>query len=267
MSNLIISMVLSVICSMPVFASDQLTKGVLTLSFSDGRPDVHGVSNVNKELEKLGVIVTKVDIPTEAHLFIEEAKIRALSAGEKSKLLEIFSLRRVELLNQIKLAGRAPAVPLGGFLATSEPNVEPYPKVYDMKSMSNDVKHFLQHKFGKLHVNSSNEGQGIDEVMTIISGGKWTWFFVLEDGVVGKLTLGYVDKLESAWRISYPGLVPHGGFFDAEYGLVIAHAHGPKYFIMRYEDASVKWPERLGGNPWVDFTGEVPLLLSPNVRL
>lgn len=70
------------------------------------------------------------------------------------------------------------------------------------------------------------------------------------------------------WRISYPGLVAHGGYFDAQQGLVVAHAHGPKLFVMRYEAPAVNASERLNENPWIDFTVDPPRLLdrSKDVR-
>ena len=138
----------------------------------------------------------------------------------------------------------------------------PYPKVYDMKALSPEVMVFLQDKFGKLHVNSADNGIGIDEVMTIVSGGPWTWFFVLPNNVVGKLTLGHVGLNDLGWRISYTGLVPHGGYLDAEYGLVVAFAHGPEKFVMRYEESTVKDAKWMGDNPWIDFSGETPKLLD-----
>ncbi|MCG8684798.1 MAG: hypothetical protein MI892_07985, partial [Desulfobacterales bacterium] len=111
-------------------------------------------------------------------------------------------------------------------------------------------------------VNSSEDNIGIDEVMTIVSGGPYTWFFVLPGNVVGKLTFGHVEKSGHAWRISYPGLVPHGGFFDAEYGLVVAYAHGPDHFVMRYKEPGIQGAETLGKNPWIDFSKEPPELLT-----
>ncbi|MCM8529124.1 MAG: hypothetical protein NE327_21560, partial [Lentisphaeraceae bacterium] len=140
--------------------------------------------------------------------------------------------------------------------------VKPYPKVYDLRALSSETKFYLQEKFGKLHVNSSEDGTGIDEVMTIVSGGPWTWFFQLPNNVVAKVSLGDVAKTGKAWRLSYPGLVIHGGFFDAEHGLVVAHAHGPKNFVMRYEDPSIEGAELLGKNPWIDFSGTNPQLIK-----
>jgi hypothetical protein len=108
-------------------------------------------------------------------------------------LISIFSLNRVELLDQITKAGQEPAIHRGCFLSTSEVGVAPYPKVYDMKALIPEETAYLQEKFGKLHVNSSENGSDIDEVMSVVSGGPWTWFFLLPNGVIGKLALGYED--------------------------------------------------------------------------
>lgn len=236
--------------------------GKLTIAFSDGRPAVQGIAPVNQVLRSVGVRVSTVPIPAAAKAVIAKAQSRALRKDEHEELLRLFPLHRGDLLQQISLAGREAAVPRGGYLSTSEQDVAPYPKVYDMKAMSQDLVHFLQHKFGKLHVNSADDGAGIDEVMTVISGGDWTWFFVLPDQVVAKLTLGFVPADGDAWRISYPGLVPHGGFFDAPFGLVVAYAHGPKQFVMRYEEPAVPGAATLGANPWIDFSAQTPKLLQ-----
>jgi hypothetical protein len=213
-------------------------------------------------LRSVGVRVSTLPIPKKATTILKTSKTRAVTPEESAKLLSLFSLHRGQLLYQIHKAGRKPEAHRGGYLSTSEVGVSPYPKVYDMKAMTPEVKTFLQGKFGKLHVNSAENGVGIDEVMTLVSGGSWTWFFLLPYNVVGKLTLGHVSTDGQAWRISYPGLVAHGAFLDSEYGLVVAHAHGPKNFVMRYEDPSVEGAELLGSNYWIDFSGEKPKLLN-----
>ena len=242
------------------FADQNQTERKLILSYSDGKPPTQGVDDVNAVLSSVGVRVSKLPLPEEAAPILKVSQKRAINSEENKKLLSIFSLHRGELLEEIKKAGRKPEAHRGGFLTTSEIDVPPYPKIYDMKALSPEVMAFLQVKFGKLHVNSSENGMGIDEVMTIISGGPWTWFFLLPNEVVGKLTLGYVGLDGPGWRISYPGLVPHGGYLDPEYGLVVAYAHGPKNFVMRYEDPSVKGAEMLGKNPWINFSGKTPKL-------
>ena len=241
---------------------EQLFVDNIKLSYSDGKPATTGLDNINAVLYSVGVHVSTVSIPEEALPLLKISQTRSLSPDETAKLISIFSLDREDLLDQINKAGREPTAPQGGSLTTSEEGIPPYPKVYDMKAMTPETMIYLQEKFGKLHVNSADDGIGIDEVMTIVSGGPWTWFFVLPDNVVGKLTLGTVSPDGQAWRISYPGLVPHGGFLDAEHGLVVAYAHGPENFVMRYEDSSVSGSELLGTNYWIDFSGKTPELLD-----
>ncbi|WDE02148.1 hypothetical protein [Thalassomonas actiniarum] len=260
--NMVFIAVLSTVSVSSALASQPSTKGQLTLSFSDGRADVNGVEAVNQHLLKVGVRVSTLPLPEAAKPILKASTKRAVTQEESEKLLSLFSLHRGQLLDEIAKAGRKPEAHRGGYLSTSELGVAPYPKVYDMNAMTTEIKHYLQKKFGKLHVNSSNAGVGIDEVMTIVSGGSWTWFFVLPDNVVGKLTLGYVGLDSKAWRISYPGLVPHGGYLDSDYGLVVAYAHGPKNFVMRYEEPSVEGTETLNDNPWIDFSGDKPKLLK-----
>lgn len=234
----------------------------LALHRSDGSAPAIGLGAVNAALAPVGVRVSQVRIPEGARPLLQTSQSRALQTTEAEALIRWFHLGRRELLQEIIDAGRSPAMPRGGYLNTSEMDVPPYPKVYDMKALDEPTVTYLQAKFGRLHVNSSDSGAGIDEVMTIVSGGPYTWFFVLKDGVVGKLRLGTVEETGKAWRISYPGLVPHGGYFDATDGLVVAYAHGPKHFVMRYEDPSVEDYETLGDNPWIDFSSDTPRLLT-----
>jgi len=261
LSLLLLSGVLA-LSATSVIATPAETEGQLTLSYSDGRTATKGVDNVNAVLHTVGVRVSTLPLPEEATPILEASKTRAITQEESTKLISHFSLHRGQLLDQISKAGRKPEAHRGGFLQTGEEGLAPYPKVYDMNAMTPEVIAFLQEKFGKLHVNSADNGMGIDEVMTIVSGGPWTWFFLLPDNVIGKLTLGHVSIDGQAWRISYPGLVPHGGFLDPEYGLVVAYAHGPKNFVMRYEEPSVDGAELLGTNSWIDLTGKTPKLLD-----
>ena len=261
----------SLISANPAIAKDRAAAtdddNQIALYYSDGSKPDHGIEAVNQRLLEIGVRVSRVAIPENAKPILKQSIHRALSREESNKLIQHFHLGRGELLDEIRSAGRKPEMHRGGYLQTSELDVPPYPKVYDMQALDRETTAFLQRKFGKLHVNSSEAGVGIDEVMTIVSGGPYTWFFLFEDNVVGKLHFGKVDEDGKAWRISYPGLVPHGGYFDAPHGLVVAYAHGPKHFVMRYEDASVQGHETLGDNPWIDFSKDEPVLsdhVTPN---
>lgn len=237
-------------------------EGHIALTYSDGSKPSIGLESVNQRLREIGVRVSRVAIPEIARPILRASRARAITAAESAALINQFALGRRELLDEITSAGRQPEMHRGGFLRTAEIGVPPYPKVYDMRAMDEAATRFVQRKFGRLHVNSSESGVGIDEVMTIVSGGPYTWFFVFPGNVVGKLRFGVVAEGLLAWRISYPGLVPHGGFFDAQDGLVVAYAHGPENFVMRYEDPSVEGAATLNDNPWIDFGSDRPRLLD-----
>lgn len=244
-------------------------EGCLTLYFSDGSAPLAGLDAVNQKLREVGVRVSRIDLPADTRPLLATARRRALTQPEARQLLDRFRLDRPGLLAEIAAAGRLPAVPGGGELQTGEDGVPPYPKLYDMRAMDPATVRFVQRKFGRLHVNSSAAGVGIDEVMTIVGGGPYTWFFVFPDDTVGKLRLGVVRDGGSGWRISYPGLVPHGGYFDAADGLVVAYAHGPARFVMRYEDPGVPGGATLNDNPWIEFAADgdgTRLLQQPRVR-
>ncbi|KAM3521836.1 hypothetical protein MY4038_008866 [Beauveria bassiana] len=234
----------------------------LKLSYLDGRPSTIGITAVNEILRTVGVRASQVPVPTEAYPILEASKTRAISEDEQAKLISLFSLSRKNLLAQIQLAGRTPEVHDGGNLNTSEHDVAPYPKVYDMQAMDEASKQFVLKRFGRLHVNTTDQGVGIDEVMTVVTGGPMTWFYRLPDGVVVKLSVPAVEIGAQAWRISYPGKRPHGGFLDAKHGLLVAYAHGPKEFVMRYEDPNAEGAAALGSNPWIDFSGDAPRMLD-----
>lgn len=227
---------------------------VVALSFSDDRKSVTELKAVNDILRTVGVHVGQVDLPPQALPILKSSRTSKLDERQTSALLKMFSLTPDELLNQVSIAGRTPVIAGLGSLSTSEVGVAPYPKIYDMKAMSPKDKAFVQNKFGKLHVNSADSGEGVDEVMTLASGGPWTWYFSLKDNVVAKLSLSRVPSNGPGWRLSYPGLTPHGAFLDAEDGIVVAHITGPKIWVMRYDAPNTEGAKVLGKNPWINFS-------------
>ncbi|KVN97969.1 hypothetical protein WJ69_01895 [Burkholderia ubonensis] len=233
---------------------------LLKLSYLDGKPETVGVDNVNKVLAPIGAHISLVSIPAEATPFIEASKTRALTKNETQRVMALFALHRGQLLEEIAKAGRQPEAHRGGYLTTSDVGDAPYPKLFDMKAIPAKFIPVAQTKYGKLHVNTSDDGFGIDELMTVVSGGPWIWFFRLPDGEIVKLSVGPMRAGAKAFRISYAGLVPHGAFLNAAYGLSVAYAIGPKSFHMRYDDPSVAGADVLGTNPWIDFTGSTPRL-------
>lgn len=255
-SGLVAGLVLSVLGAATAVQAQEIVK----LQFSDSRSNVTGVENVNAVLRSIGVRASTLLIPEEAKPILKASQTRAITAQEQSKLISIFHLHRGQLLEQIELAGRTPVAPRGGYLSTRESDTPPYPKVYDMKALTPDVHKEVLNRYGRLHVNTADNGMGIDEVMTVVSGGPFTWMFVLPDGVLARLTVEKVDLDDQAVRLSYPGLAMHAGYMDPKQGLIVAYAHGPERFVVRFEEPSVSRAELLDTNAWVDFSGDMPKL-------
>ncbi|WP_180288515.1 hypothetical protein [Variovorax sp. 54] len=47
---------------------------------------------------------------------------------------------------------------------------------------------------------------------------------------------------------------------DPKDGLIVAYAHGPERFVIRFDESTAPNAQLLNTNPWVDFSGEVPKL-------
>lgn len=236
----------------PLLAVGAETEGAV-LHFSDGRPAVRGVAEVNAVLGTAGVHLSRIPLPARARSLLESSAHAPLTDEQQRELLAMFALSRDEVLEQVRLAGRQPVLPQGGSLTTRESGVPPYPKVYDLKSMSDSDRLAARDKFARLHVNATDDGIGVDEVMSLVAGGPWTWFFLLDGNVVARLQMARVAPGDAGWRLSYPGLTPHGGHFHATDGLVIAYITGPKEWQMRYRAPQVPGAAMLGQNPWIDF--------------
>ena len=125
--NMVFITILTTVSASPVLASQPSTKGQLTLSFSDGRPDVNGIEADNQHLLKVGVRVSTLPLPKKAKPILKASTKRAVTKEESEKLLSLFSLHRGQLLDEIKKAGRKPEAHRGGYLSTSEIGVAPYP--------------------------------------------------------------------------------------------------------------------------------------------
>lgn len=223
------------------------------LRFSDGRESLSDLSQINAVLGTVGVHLSTVDLPEAARPLLERSAREPLSEADKARLLELFGLSRQEVLEQVELAGRVPVLADGGSMVSGERGVAPYPKVYDLRSMSPQDRVYARDKFARLHVNSTDAGVGVDEVMSLVAGGPWTWYFLLEDGVVVELQMTSVEPTGRGWRLSYPGLTPHGGHFHAEAGLCVAYITGPEVWTMRYQSPGLDGEAMLGTNPWIDF--------------
>lgn len=233
---------------------------IVSLKFSDGRSNIKGIKAVNNVLNTIGINVTTIDIPEEVKPILEASETQTLTQKEQEFLIHKFNLTHAQLLEQIKIANRIPAVEGGGVL-TEETGFGQYPKIYDMKALDEKTHKAVLDKYARMHVNSADDGTDVDEVMTVINGGPFRWSFLMKDGSVALFQVESVSLNDKAVRVSYHGLGMHAGIMDAKQGVIVAFAHGPKEFTMRYE-ADVKHAELLGTNPWLDFSGDFPVVLD-----
>ncbi|MDJ0947729.1 MAG: hypothetical protein QNJ94_02315 [Alphaproteobacteria bacterium] len=247
----------SAILALTLFASTSYAQsqneGGALLKFSDGRADLTDLSKINEVLMTVGVRLSRIDVPEEAVPLLEASVKAPLSDEQKERVLEMFSLSRQDVLEQVRVAGREPVIVGGGSMTSGEVDVPPYPKVYDLSSMTAQDRLYARNKFGRLHVNSTDDMVGVDEVMTLPAGGPWTWYFQVEDNVAVELQMARVEPGEQAWRLSYPGLTPHGAYFHSEVGLCIAYITGPETWTMRYQAPIASGADMLGENPFIDF--------------
>lgn len=223
------------------------------LRYSDGSPSLRDLAAINRVLMSVGVRLSRLEIPVAVRPLLEASVNAPLSHEQKQRLLDVFSLTRDEVLAEVRAAGRRPVIHGGGSMTSGEATVPPYPKVYDLRAMQPQDRIDAREKFARLHVNSADDGTGVDEVMSLVAGGPWTWYFLLEDNTVAELQMSRVASSGPGWRLSYPGLTPHGGHFHAEDGLVIAYITGPSTWTMRYEAPGIAGERMLGKNPWIDF--------------
>jgi hypothetical protein len=253
MKKLLTLLVLSLSMLGPAARADAQAKEGARLKFSDGRADLVKLSEINDVLKGIGVRLTHVDVPKDTVPLLAAALKAPLSEADKARVLKAFELSRAAMLQHTRAAGREPVIADGGSMTSGEAGVSPYPKVYDLKAMGPQDRLGARNKFGRLHVNATDAMLGVDEVMTLAVGGPWTWYFQLKNQLVVELQMERVAPGEPAWRLSYPGLVPHGAYFHAQDGLCIAYITGPQTWTMRYEAPVLTGADMLGKNPWINF--------------
>lgn len=246
-----VALLITVIAS--ALSANSFAENVVTLKFSDGRTEIKGIEAVNAVLNPIGANVTTLDIPEEAKPTLRISEDRTLTRSEHEFLIKKFHLTQEQLLEQVKLAERTPAVEGDSFL-TDE-------RVYDMKKLDDKSRKAVLEKYGRMHIDSSEDGVDIDEVVTIVNGGPFRWAFTLKDGSIALFQVEKVNLDDKAVRLSYHGLGMHAEIMDAKQGLIITIGLGPKEFNVRYK-ADVPHQNLLGTNPWVDFSGIYPVVLD-----
>lgn len=206
----------------------------IRLEFSDGQPALIGIETIdaiNAALSIAGAGVWPLD------LFAAPFAIRALvaqsdvSGTEIKTLLDHFLLSRERLMETLAMAGRKPNVAGGGDLETRVENQDyGYPQLWTVRADTDYTR------FDRFHVNVSDDGVGVDEVLQMLSG---TGVFVhLQSPDGGVLTLRLdCPGAAQGWLITYDGGRPHIGSLSAATPgtKLVVQAFGPPIWSLSYD--------------------------------
>ena len=177
----------------------------IKLEFSDGRPPVTDVSDINRQLRNIGAGVWPIefrDVPSEIRGLMKQTE---LASEEKETLKRHFLLSREQLVRVIADAGREPHVPGGGEMSTYVVSYDYwYPQL-----------HFVQDgvdysRFDRFHINVADDGTGTDEVAQLLAGGVIVIYLQQPDGKFCTLSI-HCGSDEQGWLVTYAGDKPHIG--------------------------------------------------------
>ena len=204
----------------------------IRLEFSDRRLPLTELAELNTAMEDIGCQVWPLDlreVPANIKILLGQP---TLATAEAEQVKTHFLLPRERLLEIIQGAGREPQVLGGGELNTFVSNHGyPYPQLYVVQ---NDIDYS---RFDRFHVNTANDGTGVDEVVQLLSGRGLAIHHRQHNGVVRTVRLACPSE-DAGWLVTYSGGYPHiGSLRDASPGLkLLVQVIGPAEWVMRYVD-------------------------------
>jgi hypothetical protein len=202
------------------------------LEFSDARASAVSLDAVNAGLAPYGSRVWPLElagVPEDVRRLLAQPCRTDLEAA---RVKARFLLSRERLLRLIAEAGRAPHVPGGGSLA---PFVEnhgyAYPQLYIAEA---GVDH---NRFDRFHVNTADDGTGVDEVGQLLHGGGVRILQRRPGLGVATLHLS-CPSAEHGWIVTYDGGSSHiGSLSTASPGTkFLMQVIGPERWVMRYDE-------------------------------
>jgi hypothetical protein len=203
----------------------------IELEFSDGRPSLTAAADVNAALGEVGAGVWRLDLTGASDDVRDLLRRRTLSDAEALRVRSHFLLPRERLLEIIAAAGRTPNVPGGGALSTTVTNEGySYPQLWMVQGPVDFSR------FDRLHINISDDGIGVDEVLQFLSGAGVVIHLQTPRGALLTLRLDCPDE-GSGWLLTYDGGKPHiGSLAGATVGAkLLAQVIGPPRWAIRYD--------------------------------
>jgi len=188
------------------------------------------LADVNRELTVVRSKVWPLDLQGAPAAVRRLLAKPTLDAAETATIMDHFLLSRERLLAIIAEAGRAPNVPGGGALSTQ---VDSHGYSYPQLWLVQDGTDYS--RFDRFHVNTADDGTGVDEVLQLLSGAGIVIRHRLPDGNVLALHVGCPNS-DAGWLVTYDGGHPHiGSLSSARPGTkALVQAIGPPRWSVRY---------------------------------
>ena len=206
---------------------------LITLSFSDTRPALTTLPEINAALTRYGGKLWPIDLTTVPAGVAALLQQETLTAAESSTVLDHFLLSREELLRLIGEARQKPQVSGGGEMETFDgSNRIRYPQLY-LVGAGIDYS-----RFDRFHVNAAADGTGVDEILQLLSGGKVRVLLQIKNEEL--ITLSLAADNSTGWIVTYDGGHPHiGSLTGAKPGTkLLVQVIGPVEIVRYQENAS-----------------------------
>jgi hypothetical protein len=203
----------------------------LVLDVADGRAPATALDAVNAGLANYGSRVWPLNLTGVA---ADLRKILAkpnLTRAEADRVKQHFLLPRERLLQLIGEAGRTPHIPGGGSMTPFVENQGyAYPQLYVVDAGGD------YHRFDRLHVNTADDGTGVDEIGQLLSGAGIR--IVQSRPGLGTATLHLsCPSADFGWIVTYDGGAPHIGSLSAAIPATkfLMQVIGPERWSLRYQ--------------------------------
>lgn len=204
----------------------------LRLEYSNDKPDETGLTGINNALAPFGSRIWALDlraVPTGIRQLLDTPE---LNDSQSRQVMDYFMLPREQLTARIEEAGRRLQVAGGGEMSTLDltHNIR-YPELY-IVNPGVDYS-----RFDRFHVNRSEEGTGVDEMMFVLAG---RGVRLLQHVPGAGLVTLHIDcpGKDHGWYVTYNGTYPHIGSISGctPGAKVLMQIIGPPQWHMRYED-------------------------------
>jgi hypothetical protein len=206
----------------------------IRLELADLRAPLTALAEVNGALREVGARVWPLSLasaPAEIRPLLGQT---TLTDGEAERVRTHFLLPRERLLQLLGEAGRKPHVPGGGEMSTLVSNEGySYPQLWVVQG-GQDYS-----RFDRFHVNVSDDGVGVDEVLQLLSGRGFVIRLRRSGGDAFTLRLD-CPRADTGWLLTYDGGRPHiGSLTTATPGSkMLVQAIGPARWALEYVDSS-----------------------------